>query len=339
MVTRAHVGLCLTIAMFLSFGLPLAAQVAADRSAAESALVVDGRVQEIFQGGAEYLVQILVRSAMVPRLEGMPAARYPAPGEYVYVHVSGSEDRLDRRAASATLPESGTEIRAFLSLGDRNQWQGAGRGWFEEASGRDRPDSGAITGTFRPDGTRGVSDLGITAQRVSLGRGSALRVTRVEVQSPAAQAGIEPGDILVAAGGVPIATEAALADAVQNSRGSLSVTVRDVRSGRDVVVKVPLPAATRAGTPAPAGDQRSLGVTSELAFYEGDAAVKVTKVEPGSPADQAGIVPGLLILEANGSRVTAPDYLRDAVNEAQGSLLLRVVDPRDRQEQQIRVRL
>ena len=91
-------------------------------------------------------------------------------------------------------------------------------------------------------------------------------------------------------------------------------------------------------SPNPRGP-KSLGVKTELAFYGGEPAVKVTAVTPGSPAQLAGITVGLLILEANGTPVTSPEVLTGAEQGSRGRLQLQVFDPKDRRERSVQISL
>jgi S1-C subfamily serine protease len=161
-----------------------------------------------------------------------------------------------------------------------------------------------------------------------------LKVLAVAPDSPAAQAGIEVGDVLIKANRTPIASPEQLAAAVRDSDGNVTVTVRDVRTGRDVAVEVQAGVAPRT-RPA----NISLGVKVELAFYQGEPAVKVVEVEPNSPAQRARIAPGMLIVIVNGTRVTNPDKLAEAERTAAGALKLQVVNPGDRSEQTVDVKL
>ncbi len=87
-------------------------------------LVVDGRVVNIFQGDEESLVQILVQRSAVPELEIGAGIRYPAPGESVYVHVN-----------KRVVPPLQSRIRAYLTIGQGNQWVGQRQDWYEQSSG------------------------------------------------------------------------------------------------------------------------------------------------------------------------------------------------------------
>ena len=133
--------------------------------------------------------------------------------------------------------------------------------------------------------------LGISAEPVMIGKRTGMKVIRVEPGSPAQQAGIELGDVMVAANGVPITGVEVLSSVVHKSGPTLTVTVRDTRSGRDVPVEVKIggpeaanPVPVPADTPIQTDTGRKLGAVTELVFYDVNPAVKVTEVEPNSPA-------------------------------------------------------
>ena len=69
------------------------------RTALATTLIVDGRVENVFQAGGESLVQVLVQTSDAPRLGATRAARYPAPGEFIYAHVNSPSDGQLTRAA------------------------------------------------------------------------------------------------------------------------------------------------------------------------------------------------------------------------------------------------
>jgi serine protease Do len=175
--------------------------------------------------------------------------------------------------------------------------------------------------------------LGISAEPVALGTRSALKVTGVKPESPADKAGVEVGDILVAANGAPLTGPEQLLGALRKSGPVLKLTVRDTRTGRDTEVSVNL-TGTAPTKPLPAGvdapvnaNPGSLGAVTELAFNDDDFAVKITEVEPNSAAARAGLRPGILVLAANGKPVLHPNDLNDAVRKSNGNLKLTVVDP------------
>jgi S1-C subfamily serine protease len=188
--------------------------------------------------------------------------------------------------------------------------------------------------------------LGISAEPVQVGARTAMKVTAVRPGSPAAAAGIEPNDVIVAANGVPITGADTLGAMLRKSAASLTLTVRDTRTGRDVPVEVKLsgpgaanPVPIPADAPVPPVAGRKLGAVTELVFYDVDPAVKVTEVEAGSPAAAAGIEPGTVIVAANGAPVLHPKELEEIVRTSGPRLTLTVVDPRTSNKRTVEVRL
>jgi serine protease Do len=188
--------------------------------------------------------------------------------------------------------------------------------------------------------------LGISAEPVQIGARTAMKVTSVQQGGAAAAAGIEPNDVIVAANGVSITGAEALGAMLRKSGDSITLTVRDTRTGRDVPVEVklssqaaanPAPIPTDARIPTAGG--RKLGAVTELVFFDIDPAVKVTEVEAGSPAAVAGIAPGTVIVAANGKPVMHPKELEDAVRNSGPKLTLTVADPRTRERALVEVRL
>ena len=187
--------------------------------------------------------------------------------------------------------------------------------------------------------------LGISAEPVTLGTRSALKVTGVKPESPADKAGVEVGDVLVAANGAPLTGPEQLLGALRKSGPVLKLTVRDSRTGKDTEVSVNL-SGTAPTKPLPAGVETpvnsapgTLGAVTELAFNDDDFAVKITEVEPSSAASRAGLRPGILVVAANGKPVLHPNDLNDAVRKSTGILKLTVVDPASGKKANIDVNL
>jgi membrane-associated protease RseP (regulator of RpoE activity) len=321
-----------TVFCGLSFETPPVANAQVPAAASTAAAVVDGVVQNVFQSGDQDLVQILVQRSELPSLDAAGATSYPAPGELVYVHVTDQgSGRFSRTTRGQGVPSVRSRITAYLSTGRGGQWEAAGADWYTDDQGP-RPASSIDS----PRAT--TAALGVQCQRVSIGRDIGLKVTNVTPGSPAAKAGIELGDVLTKVGRLRVESEEQLAEAYENRRGDFWVTVRDVNSGRDVPVNIS--AASKASGNAPTlGRMQPLGATGELAFYNGEAAVKVTAVQPGSPAQKAGLAAGLLILKANGKAIESTKDLEQAERDSRGTMELLIVDPKTKRERTVRATL
>jgi serine protease Do len=188
--------------------------------------------------------------------------------------------------------------------------------------------------------------LGISAEPVKVGQRTAMKVIRVEPGSPALEAGIELNDVIVAANGVAVTGADVLSAVIRKSGGRVTLTVRDTRTGKDVPVEVTLGASDGAPPVSiPAGPQiqsdslRKLGAVTELVFSDVDPAAKVTEVTPDSPAARAGLKPGDVIVEANGTPVLHPKTLDDLVRKSGPTLKLMVIDARTNTKTAVEVNL
>jgi S1-C subfamily serine protease len=211
--------------------------------------------------------------------------------------------------------------------------------------------------TARPDPPDAARpSIGLSAEPVTLGQRTAMKVVRVVPGSPAQKAGLEVGDVIVAANGAPITGAEQLSATFRKSGPSLMLTVRDTRTGKEVPVEVqisgrspnhrplpfplPSPGANRPVPSSTAGGSRNrLGAVTEFTLYDVEAAVKVTEVEPGSPADRAGIKPGMIIQAANGKTVLHPSELAEVVRQSPAALELSIVDPSSGRKGTVKVNL
>ncbi len=160
-------------------------------------------------------------------------------------------------------------------------------------------------------------------------------VADVLVDSPAAKAGMRPGDVILSVDGQPLERLTTLPRIVAETKPGKTLTLNVSRKGQTVDVPVRVGAQPKderlaANDAADATDKPRLGlalskITPELrARYklEDDAeGVVVTRVLPGSPAERAGSMVGQ-------EPVATPDevirQVGDAAREKRPSVLLRV---------------
>ena len=149
--------------------------------------------------------------------------------------------------------------------------------------------------------------------------------------SPAAQAGLEYGDIIVRFNGRPIQSSTDLQFAVADARPGERSTVEILRDGRlrtlgvvlaqrDFEEAAPLVRETRRETPEPSDPPDRLGIVGETLDGEQAArlgldfeGVLVQRVAPGGIAQRAGIEPGHVIVRVAGHPVRNVGDLQDTL--------------------------
>ena len=135
--------------------------------------------------------------------------------------------------------------------------------------------------------------------------------------SPAARAGFEPGDIVTKINGNAVQDDVAFREIIAATKPGTKVVFTVIRSGKEQTLTATLDeapdiqaAAVRQQEPRrPQAPVSKLGarlesVTPELEkkynLGSGPAGAVVVEVEPGSPAAEAGLRPGDVIIRANG---------------------------------------
>ena len=180
--------------------------------------------------------------------------------------------------------------------------------------------------------TRGY--LGVEAQGVSSTMSKALRlaatdgalVATVEPDSPAAHSGLQVGDVIQAVNGHRIADPRALAVEVAQVHPGSSATLDILRDGKvkhvDVDVAA-LPGETREASAPEQG--RGLGLAlsplspdmrGQLDLPDRIRGAVIARVMPGSPADQAGLQPGDVVLGVGATQVASPEEAAKAIRAA-----------------------
>jgi serine protease Do len=172
-------------------------------------------------------------------------------------------------------------------------------------------------------------------------------VTVVTENTPAAKAGVAVGDVLMIVAGQPVRTSRDVQRVVAGLPLGQPAEVSVVRDGKALVLKVVIeeqPAVVRAAAPPPvAGDgaivpYQSLGLavsdltpemTARLGYPKGTTGALLIAVTRGGPAEQAGLMAGLVVVKVDKTPVASAAAFRQAVAAADRDkgLLLRVLRP------------
>ncbi|HYB19426.1 MAG TPA: DegQ family serine endoprotease [Thermodesulfobacteriota bacterium] len=187
---------------------------------------------------------------------------------------------------------------------------------------------------------RGWLGVGIQEVTPELAKSLGLReekgalVAQVFSGSPAEKAGIEPGDVIMEFDGKEIVDSKDLPHTVASTPVGKSVTVKVSRDGKVIERQVKLGEMEEKGVEVSqdTSSHKSLGmavqnVTPEIARELGlkkEAGVVVARVEPGSPAADAGIQRGDVIQEVNRKPIkNAKDFVHQVEQaKKQESILL-----------------
>jgi serine protease Do len=168
--------------------------------------------------------------------------------------------------------------------------------------------------------------LGVDATKGAL-------VSGVNNGGPASRAGLQEEDIITSVDGRPVDSAGALTRTVGQLRPDSRVKVELLRKGRPQTVEVTL--GTRPAlqgeeevTPrnAAASQPRRLGV--QLADTR-EGGAQIMAVEPGSPAERAGLMPGMVLVQVGDRKVASASDAVEALTAARAgsALLLRLRAP------------
>ena len=165
-------------------------------------------------------------------------------------------------------------------------------------------------------------DLG---KKFSLKQANGALISDVMEGSPAEQAGLKQGDVIVAFDGKNVKSSTDLPHIVAGTPVGKEVPVKVVRDGVEVTlqVKVGELKEEQAAAVTSTSPKTKLGIdiqdlTPALARkfgLKGEKGIVITEVEPDSPADAVGLQPGDLILEINRVRVTTVGQVRRVLDK------------------------
>jgi serine protease Do len=200
--------------------------------------------------------------------------------------------------------------------------------------------------------------IGVTIQDVNsqlaesfgLDRPRGALVSSVEKDGPAAKAGLQPGDVILAVNGHPIERYGELSGAIAAMKPGTDVPLQVWRGGKQQTVNVKVAElkeqaqAASANPNAKPGNRQTdqaarLGLTVRPLEPQEKAQVKTTGnlvvEDVAGPAAAAGVQPGDIILGINGKRVKTVKELQDAATSSGKNVALLI----QREEAQIFVPL
>ncbi len=165
------------------------------------------------------------------------------------------------------------------------------------------------------------------AQLMGLPQPGGALVAQVEPGSPAAQAGLQRGDVILEANGRKIDSYDTFRTQVAGMKPGTEMQVLILRDGKTFERTIQLgerPSETAQAQQPPQEPRQSLGVevqnltpnmAKQLGYQPGEGVV-VTAVVPGSPADDTGIEPGDLIVSVNREPVKSVDQFARTISQA-----------------------
>ncbi|HET6184728.1 MAG TPA: trypsin-like peptidase domain-containing protein [Acetobacteraceae bacterium] len=197
--------------------------------------------------------------------------------------------------------------------------------------------------------TRGY--LGVEAQSVSDAMSKALGlpnvggalIASVQPDTPAAHAGLQPGDVIEKVNGKEIKDPSQLALAISGIRPGHDATLDIMRDGHQETLNVrvaEMPSEQQTASNQGSGQRQegrlglALGpvspdIASQLNLPDGTRGAVVQQVQPGSPAEIAGLQPGDVIVGVGTHKVNSPQQataaIRDALQHDPNALALRII--------------
>ena len=182
-------------------------------------------------------------------------------------------------------------------------------------------------------GRLGVAVQGMNqtlANSFGLSKPNGALVSSVDAGGPAAKAGLQPGDVITAVNGSPVADSTDLPSQVASLApgSSATVTVWRDKASKDIKVTIGSMSDTKVAKNdnAPEQVQGRLGVAVRPLTPEEKNNASVSHgllvQQSGGAAENAGIQPGDVILAVNGRPVTSVDQLKQMISQAGNSIAL-----------------
>jgi serine protease Do len=173
------------------------------------------------------------------------------------------------------------------------------------------------------------------AESFEIDQRNGILVAQVLEDSPAAQAGLKQGDVILLLDGSEVNEVAQFRNKIALTKPGTEVELQVLRDGKKQKIEVVIGTMETVAKVESAADSSlpELGIrlqrlTEELAVqldYQGQSGVLVAEVESGSVAAQVGLQRGDLIEEVNRKPVSDPDQVMDLIANSKNSTLLLLV--------------
>ena len=159
---------------------------------------------------------------------------------------------------------------------------------------------------------------------------------------PAAKAGLKQGDVILSLNGTAVADGNELRNRISAAAPQTEVEIGYLRDGQEQTAKVTLgelesktSGKDKNGEPADSSEQGKLGlalqpltpqIAQQLGLKDNTEGVVVADVQGGSPADEAGLQRGDVILQINRQNVKTIDDVKNAVANTKSKTVLLLIN-------------
>jgi serine protease Do len=156
-------------------------------------------------------------------------------------------------------------------------------------------------------------------------------ISQVESDSPAGKAGLKVGDVITQVNGQKVSDSGHLQVLISEKQPGTKVDLGLIRDGKEITVPITLEQVNDNKTASNSGEEHGkarwgVGITNltpevreQMQIPQDVRGAVITNVEPGSPADNAGLSQGTVIEEVNRHPVqNAADVQRELKNIPQG---------------------